>query len=46
MDNFDQLDVLIKENKVLIQHVILFVISFTLIVLICSLIFALINRNR
>ncbi|UYE99012.1 MAG: hypothetical protein [Betabaculovirus sp.] len=40
MDNFDQLDVIIKNNQVLIQQVILFIVSVTLIFIACSLLYA------
>ncbi|APO13932.1 ORF48 [Plodia interpunctella granulovirus] len=39
MENFDQLDTVVFENYTLIQQVIFFVVSATLIFIICSLLY-------
>ncbi|AKS25387.1 Clas44 [Clostera anastomosis granulovirus B] len=46
MDNFDQLDVIIKNNQVLIQQVVLFIVSVTLIFIACSLLYVVYNYNK
>ncbi|AAQ21649.1 unknown [Cryptophlebia leucotreta granulovirus] len=38
MDNFDQLDRLVYENRTSIKQIIMFVISTTLFLIVCSLI--------
>ncbi|QOD40011.1 Maph48 [Matsumuraeses phaseoli granulovirus] len=42
MDNFDQLDVLVHDNQNIIQYVIMFVISATLLFVIFTLLYSIV----
>ncbi|AIS92049.1 hypothetical protein [Erinnyis ello granulovirus] len=46
MDNFDQLDTIIKDNQVLIQQVVLFIVSVTLIFIVCSLLYVVYTYDK
>lgn len=46
MENFDQLDALVRENETLIKHVIVFVVSATFIFVICGLMYTVITYRK
>ncbi|AAS82689.1 ORF49 [Agrotis segetum granulovirus] len=45
MENLDQLDALVANNRVLIRYVVVFVISATLIIVVCVLAYSYVTVN-
>ncbi|AAP85684.1 ORF_47 [Adoxophyes orana granulovirus] len=41
INNFDQLDVLLRENEAIIKHFIMFLINVTLLIITCAFIYSL-----
>lgn len=46
MDTLDQLDDFVANNSTLLQHVIVFIVSVSLVLVICVLIYSMLTGNK